>query len=811
MANDVNQGFSPPPVQSPVIQEPNAQLAPPWAAWVNQVWARLVNLSGGAGISTSATSAPSVVPPPDVSGVTVSWVAAQADASGNPQILITVACTAPTPLGTFIGVEAYLDIPDSSGSLAIADGTQPADGTHPSAGLFNPSDVGFFALKTSAGTSFVFTFLWPAPKEDQYWRIYLPACSQSQKLKPIQHGQTGESPSYQFLVTAAGGGAPTGAYSSQGREFAPLVLNPELSAPPRGWSTNPLYEQVDSGDQEWKAAFDWEWPTSDPTLSKLASVNLILDDGSATFSNKIGSISTPPGGQIRGRQIARAFGNFQSTYQPVRAASITYTLYFQSVDAGGNANTIVPGVTPSVPFTVKRQKGSFGAEYTSLVTSDGVNPFITVGAVSAADGTALIRVTGYWANLAATPSWDQTFGGTEIVVLKKDGIPYNVAGGTLSPITNDIQQPAGVETWAFYLRSVDVNGRWNSIAPQLSFSGGGGSGAVAVAVVSGGVIVSVTLINGGTGYTSAPTVAVNAGQTTGGSGAVITCTVSGGAVNGFTISNGGSNYIATPLLIQNVGSAAGLLNLGKAATSSFATQFSIVGGVFTVGTLDAAVIKTGALQVGGGANMPNQLKVYDHLGSLIGWIGDDTGGSGFVGGWCKQFRIGGSSPSTAQIIADASGNVTFSGTLSAGISINSPVITGGSLTITSGNITVNIDGTNFFKITDTGSQNQLQWINGSALRITNTLIANDHADYSSAGFVAQANGPGSFPWKGSLSPGVVELVDSNTGGVGFEIDITSTYTATTASAGVQTLPTNPVGFLIVGIAGFSRKIPYYAT
>ena len=36
-------------------------------------------------------------------------------------------------------------------------------------------------------------------------------------------------------------------------------------------------------------------------------------------------------------------------------------------------------------------------------------------------------------------------------------------------------------------------------------------------------------------------------------------------------------------------------------------------------------------------------------------------------------------------------------------------------------------------------------------------------------------------------------------------------TATTASAGAQTLPANPVGFLIVNIAGTARKIPYYAT
>jgi hypothetical protein len=44
-----------------------------------------------------------------------------------------------------------------------------------------------------------------------------------------------------------------------------------------------------------------------------------------------------------------------------------------------------------------------------------------------------------------------------------------------------------------------------------------------------------------------------------------------------------------------------------------------------------------------------------------------------------------------------------------------------------------------------------------------------------------------------------------------DITLTSSTTATTATAGAQTLPANPVGFLVVSINGTSRKIPYYAT
>lgn len=44
-----------------------------------------------------------------------------------------------------------------------------------------------------------------------------------------------------------------------------------------------------------------------------------------------------------------------------------------------------------------------------------------------------------------------------------------------------------------------------------------------------------------------------------------------------------------------------------------------------------------------------------------------------------------------------------------------------------------------------------------------------------------------------------------------DLTVSSATTANTATAGAQTLPANPVGFLVVSINGTSRKIPYYAT
>jgi len=44
-----------------------------------------------------------------------------------------------------------------------------------------------------------------------------------------------------------------------------------------------------------------------------------------------------------------------------------------------------------------------------------------------------------------------------------------------------------------------------------------------------------------------------------------------------------------------------------------------------------------------------------------------------------------------------------------------------------------------------------------------------------------------------------------------DLTLSSATTATTATAGAETLPANPEGFLVVSINGTSRKIPYYAT
>ena len=68
---------------------------------------------------------------------------------------------------------------------------------------------------------------------------------------------------------------------------------------------------------------------------------------------------------------------------------------------------------------------------------------------------------------------------------------------------------------------------------------------------NGRSLVSITIVSGGAGYTSAPTLTITGGSpiTT----ATATCTVSGGAIDSVTITNAGNGYTSTPVISMSGG------------------------------------------------------------------------------------------------------------------------------------------------------------------------------------------------------------------------------------------------------------------
>ena len=119
-----------------------------------------------------------------------------------------------------------------------------------------------------------------------------------------------------------------------------------------------------------------------------------------------------------------------------------------------------------------------------------------------------------------------------------------------------------------------------------------------------------------------------------------------------------------------VGGAVSIHGVDFSKAYNFSNQMTIVGGAtLTLTTLSATIVNAGILSVGhavGGSNMPSMIEVWDHSGTLCGWVGDDFGGSGYYGAWFKRILCGGASPVAAQMYCDASGNAYFGGTLLAG-------------------------------------------------------------------------------------------------------------------------------------------------
>jgi len=96
--------------------------------------------------------------------------------------------------------------------------------------------------------------------------------------------------------------------------------------------------------------------------------------------------------------------------------------------------------------------------------------------------------------------------------------------------------------------TITNGGSGYTTAPTVTFTGGAGSGATAVAVLTGGIVSAINITNPGTGYTSAPTFTFGGGG--GGSGLALTA-VLGGTNNSnakFPTSTAGQLSLTSPTL-----------------------------------------------------------------------------------------------------------------------------------------------------------------------------------------------------------------------------------------------------------------------
>jgi hypothetical protein len=243
-----------------------------------------------------------------------------------------------------------------------------------------------------------------------------------------------------------------------------------------------------------------------------------------------------------------------------------------------------------------------------------------------------IRIFRLLAGLSAAV-WSAGVAMAQTATLTTPSAGYSTAGGSVT-LTANIAYPVGSNTVTGI--AVTNGGSGYSSAPTVVFSSGGG--AAATATISGGVVTGITVTNGGSGYTIAPTLVFFGGG--GGGGAVATATVSGGVVTGITVTSGGSGYTSVPTVGFSGGAAAtATINGGGVVTGITVTNpganyvsvptVTLTGGGGTGATANAIILTPAAL--GFTVNLPAGWTVNNVGGANVPSIAPNPGDSGQLG------------------------------------------------------------------------------------------------------------------------------------------------------------------------------------
>jgi len=251
--------------------------------------------------------------------------------------------------------------------------------------------------------------------------------------------------------------------------------------------------------------------------------------------------------------------------------------------SGANAvATISGGSITSIIVT------SGGTGYTSAPTIS-----FTGGAGSGANATASLGTTAtpVWVGLSIAPSSSLTIqfdanvsssvpnGTYDNEVLVGSTNTHSLVFDYLATTAEDVHVCAPAPTVNAPTACANSTGNVASVAlrPQATYVWSIDNGAV-ITNSSTGTVNSITVGNGGSGYTLAPTISFTGGG--GGAGATATATVVGGVVTAITVNNPGSGYTSAPTVVITPTSG-GTLASGVAVLGT--------GIVFTAGSSNATI------------------------------------------------------------------------------------------------------------------------------------------------------------------------------------------------------------------------------
>lgn len=106
---------------------------------------------------------------------------------------------------------------------------------------------------------------------------------------------------------------------------------------------------------------------------------------------------------------------------------------------------------------------------------------------------------------------------------------------------------------------------------EITLSGGTGSNATATAVISGGVISSISFTSRGSGFTGSDVITITGDVSTTATATFTVSTIANDAVSSITITNGGSGYTSLPTITITGGGGS-----GATATAVFNVKSGVV-------------------------------------------------------------------------------------------------------------------------------------------------------------------------------------------------------------------------------------------
>ena len=179
---------------------------------------------------------------------------------------------------------------------------------------------------------------------------------------------------------------------------------------------------------------------------------------------------------------------------------------------------------------------------------------------------------------------------------------FNESGTFQGPIEMRVDSVNGLQFRVGIYSGADDG--WQDLVDIASLRGPSGSNVGTVegpfffnrqdVLIGTGISTTITITNGGSGYTSAPTVSFTGPQDSGGASPVATATITGGVVTAVTVTSSGSGYTQAPTLTITPPTS-GTTATATASLAALSGTANVLSYTFDENTEEVVVYKNGLL------------------------------------------------------------------------------------------------------------------------------------------------------------------------------------------------------------------------